>query len=175
MISEDSTFEESCPFSSKAISFCLSSSLYLLLISLTAFAGSIQNTYAKFAIPAFTPVILNLSMIVAAIFLSQYFPDGVTALAVGVLIAGVLQLLFQFPFLETKKSYNENEISRLLEFNYKEFTLYNTKDIVHKLSHQHLHSKFWIIYLDDLDNSDSNDLKNFFFFIFIEKIFLSFQ
>ena len=76
---------------------------------------------------------------------------------------GIWQGLFQFPFLETKKSYNENEISRLLEFNYKEFTLYNTKDIVHKLSHQHLHSKFWIIYLDDLDNKgiDFSEIRNY--------------
>lgn len=76
---------------------------------------------------------------------------------------GIWQGLFQFPFLETKKSYNENEISRLLEFNYKEFTLYNTKDIVHKLSHQHLHSKFWIINVDDLDNKgiDFSEIRNY--------------
>jgi len=76
---------------------------------------------------------------------------------------GIWQGLFQFPFLETKKSYKEKEISRLLEFNYKEFTLYNTKDIVHKLSHQHLHSKFWIIYVDDLDNKgiDFSEIRNY--------------
>jgi putative peptidoglycan lipid II flippase len=42
-----------------------------LLISLTAFAGSILNTYDKFAVPAFTPVLLNISMILCAVYLSE--------------------------------------------------------------------------------------------------------
>ena len=72
---------------------------YLLLISLTAFAGSILNTYDKFAVPAFTPVLLNLSMILCAIYLSQHLEVPIMALAWGVLIGGVVQLLFQIPFL----------------------------------------------------------------------------
>ena len=68
---------------------------YLLLISLTAFAGGILNTYGRFAIPAFTPVFLNLSLIGAAIWLSPLMDVPVTALAWGVLIGGVVQLLFQ--------------------------------------------------------------------------------
>lgn len=72
---------------------------YLLLISLTAFAGSILNTYDKFAIPAFTPVLLNVSMILSAIYLSEYLDTPIMALAWGVLIGGVVQLLFQIPFL----------------------------------------------------------------------------
>jgi len=72
---------------------------YILFISLTAFAGSILNTYKKFAIPAFTPVLLNLSLIVCAIWLAPKMDIPITALAWGVLIAGIAQLLFQFPFL----------------------------------------------------------------------------
>lgn len=72
---------------------------YLLLISLTAFAGAILNSYDRFAVPAFTPVLLNLSMIGAAIFLTPLMQDEVMALAWGVMIAGALQLFFQLPFL----------------------------------------------------------------------------
>lgn len=72
---------------------------YLLLISLTAFAGSILNSYERFAVPAFTPVLLNLSLIGAAIWMRPLFDQPVMALALGVLIAGSVQLLFQIPFL----------------------------------------------------------------------------
>lgn len=72
---------------------------YILFISLTAFAASILNTYKQFAVPAFTPVLLNLSLISCAIFLAPMMETPVTALAWGVLFAGIVQLLFQFPFL----------------------------------------------------------------------------
>ena len=72
---------------------------YLLLISLTALAGSILNTYGRFAVPAFTPVLLNLSLIGATLFLTPYFDQPVIALAWGVAIAGISQLLLQLPFL----------------------------------------------------------------------------
>lgn len=72
---------------------------YLLLISMTAFAGSILNSYDRFAVPAFTPVLLNLSLIGSAIWLTPYMDEPVMALAWGVLIAGSAQLLFQLPFL----------------------------------------------------------------------------
>lgn len=72
---------------------------YILFISLTAFAGSIFNTYKQFAVPAFTPVLLNLSLIACAIFLAPLMETPITALAWGVLLAGIVQLLFQFPFL----------------------------------------------------------------------------
>lgn len=72
---------------------------YLLLISLTAFAGSILNSYDRFAIPALTPALLNLSLIASALLLSPYFSQPEVALAWGVLIAGISQLLFQLPFL----------------------------------------------------------------------------
>ncbi len=72
---------------------------YLMLISLTAMAGAILNTYGYFGVPAFTPVLLNISMILTAIYLSPHFAVPVVALAWGVLIAGIVQLLFQVPFL----------------------------------------------------------------------------
>src|SRR5690554_3481484 len=72
---------------------------YLFLISLTALCGSILNSYGRFAVPAFTPVLLNLSMIGATLFMTPYFTEPVMALAWGVFIAGVAQLLFQMPFL----------------------------------------------------------------------------
>lgn len=72
---------------------------YLMLISLTAFAGAILNSYSFFAIPAFTPVLLNICMIVAAFFIAPHFATPVVGLAWGVLLAGLVQLLFQLPFL----------------------------------------------------------------------------
>ncbi|WP_198415241.1 murein biosynthesis integral membrane protein MurJ [Thiosulfativibrio zosterae] len=72
---------------------------YLLLISLVAFSSAIMNTYNQFAVPAFTPVLLNLVLIASAIWLSPLFEIPVMALAWGVLLAGVAQLLFHVPFL----------------------------------------------------------------------------
>ena len=72
---------------------------YLFLISLSAFAASILNSYDKFAIPALTPALLNIVMIASAVFLSPYMAQPEVALAWGVLLAGVFQLFFQLPFL----------------------------------------------------------------------------
>ena len=68
---------------------------YMLFICLTAVAASILNTYEKFAIPAFTPVILNIVLIISVIFISPYFDEPVFALAWGLLIGGIIQLTFQ--------------------------------------------------------------------------------
>ncbi|MEE8118726.1 MAG: murein biosynthesis integral membrane protein MurJ [Gammaproteobacteria bacterium] len=72
---------------------------YLLFISLTAFAAGILNTFGRFGVPAFTPVLLNLALISAAIWFAPYFSDPITALAWGVLIAGLAQLAIQLPAL----------------------------------------------------------------------------
>jgi len=72
---------------------------YILLISLTAFAGGILNTHQRFGVPAFTPVLLNLSLIACAWWLSPLLDQPITALAWGVLLAGVAQFAFQMPFL----------------------------------------------------------------------------
>lgn len=68
---------------------------YLLFISLTSLAGGALNTYGQFAVPAVTPVILNLCLIASA-FID---PDSVYVLAYAVFTAGVLQLAFQLPWL----------------------------------------------------------------------------
>ena len=72
---------------------------YILFISLTALAGSVLNIRQKFAVPAVTPVLLNISLIAAALWLAPKMEEPIYALAWGVFIAGVVQLLFQIPFL----------------------------------------------------------------------------
>jgi len=73
---------------------------YLFFISLTAMAGGVLNTFGKFAIPAITPVLLNLSFLAAIFYLSPLLDEPIMALAWGVLLAGVAQLVFQFPYLK---------------------------------------------------------------------------
>ncbi len=70
---------------------------YILFISLTAFAAGILNSYGRFAIPAFTPVLLNLCLIAAALWGAPLMAEPITALAWGVFIAGIVQLAFQLP------------------------------------------------------------------------------
>ena len=72
---------------------------YLMLICLTAFSGAILNTFNRFAVPAFTPVLLNVCLIIAAWYVSHFFATPIYALAWGVLIAGIVQLAWQIPFL----------------------------------------------------------------------------
>ncbi|MBT9614257.1 MAG: murein biosynthesis integral membrane protein MurJ [Burkholderiales bacterium] len=76
---------------------------YIFFISLVALAGGILNTYSRFSVPAFTPVLLNLCMIAGALWLTPYFNPPVLALAWSVLAGGVLQLAFQVPFLRRMK------------------------------------------------------------------------
>jgi putative peptidoglycan lipid II flippase len=73
---------------------------YVLLISLTALAGGILNTFERFLVPALTPVLLNVSLIAATVLLSGHMDVPVKALAWGVLAAGVAQLLIQVPALK---------------------------------------------------------------------------
>ncbi len=72
---------------------------YLLFISLVAMAAGILNTYGKFGAAAFTPVLLNLCLIGAAVWLAPRMAEPVMALAWGVFLAGAVQLAFQWPFL----------------------------------------------------------------------------
>lgn len=72
---------------------------YLLFISLTAMAGGALNTYSRFWVQSFTPVLLNIVMILSVIYLAPHLAQPGMALAWGVFIAGVVQLLFQLPFL----------------------------------------------------------------------------
>ncbi|MFZ5653587.1 MAG: murein biosynthesis integral membrane protein MurJ [Pseudomonadota bacterium] len=72
---------------------------YLLFISLAGFLGSVLNSYDRFAVPAFTPVWLNLCLIAAALLAAAQALSPAHALAWGVFAAGTIQLLFQMPFL----------------------------------------------------------------------------
>ena len=72
---------------------------YLLFISMTGVAGGILNSYDRFAVPAFTPLLLNATLIAAALIAAPLFDEPAYALAWGVFMAGVVQLIFQLPFL----------------------------------------------------------------------------
>ena len=58
-----------------------------------SFASGIQNTHDRFSLPAFTPLIFNITLIIAATLIAPMLDMPVYALAWGVLIAGFLQLL----------------------------------------------------------------------------------
>lgn len=114
-------------FASDPAKFALTSELlritfpYLLLISLTAFYGSVLNTYGNFAIPAITPVLLNLCLILATFYFTPWFEEPLMALAWGVILAGVVQLGFQLPFVMRlgllalpKPAFQDSGVKRIL-------------------------------------------------------------
>lgn len=72
---------------------------YILFMSLVALSGGILNTWNRFSIPAFTPVLLNLSFIGMALIAAPWFARPITALGWSVFIGGALQLAFQIPSL----------------------------------------------------------------------------
>jgi len=72
---------------------------YILFMSLVALAGGILNTWSRFALPAFTPVLLNLTFIGMALFAAPYFDPPVMALGWAVFFGGLLQLAIQLPAL----------------------------------------------------------------------------
>lgn len=72
---------------------------YLMFISLVSLAAGVLNSHKRFAAAAFTPVFLNICLIIAAVYFAPMLDQPVTALAWGVFVAGVVQLLFQIPFL----------------------------------------------------------------------------
>nr|WP_298109039.1 murein biosynthesis integral membrane protein MurJ [uncultured Pseudomonas sp.] len=92
-------------FADEADRFALTADLlrvtfpYILLISLSSLAGAILNTWNRFSVPAFVPTLLNVSMIVFALFLTPYFDPPIMALGWAVLAGGLLQLAFQLPHL----------------------------------------------------------------------------
>ncbi|WP_338910961.1 murein biosynthesis integral membrane protein MurJ [Mycetohabitans rhizoxinica] len=73
---------------------------YIALISLTSLASGVLNTYRNFSLPAFAPVLLNVSFIVAALVVAPRLATPIYALAFAVLAGGVLQLLVQLPGLK---------------------------------------------------------------------------
>lgn len=76
---------------------------YMFFISLVALAAAMLNTCGRFAAPAATPVLLNICLIAAALLLAPRFAHAPIALAIGVLVAGLAQLLFQIPFVRREK------------------------------------------------------------------------
>jgi putative peptidoglycan lipid II flippase len=72
---------------------------YVLFVSLTALAGSVLNSFGRFGVAAFTPVILNVVIIAFAGWVEPRLPWPGVGLAAGVFAAGVVQLAFQVPFL----------------------------------------------------------------------------
>ena len=93
-------------FAAEADKFALTVTLtritfpYIFFMSLVALAGGILNTWSRFSLPAFTPVLLNVSFIGMALFAAPYFDPPALALAWAVFIGGVLQLAIQFPALK---------------------------------------------------------------------------
>lgn len=73
---------------------------YILFISLVSLAAGVLNTFSRFMLPAFTPVLLNIAMIAAAALAAPWFDPPVLALAWGAFLGGVLQLAVQFPALK---------------------------------------------------------------------------
>ena len=73
---------------------------YILFMSMVALAGGILNTWREFRIPAITPVLLNVSFIIASLFVAPYLSQPVLALAGAVFIGGLLQLAIQIPALK---------------------------------------------------------------------------
>jgi putative peptidoglycan lipid II flippase len=76
---------------------------YILFVSLTALAGSVLNAHRRFAVAAFTPVLLNVVMIAFAGWVAPALDEPGVGLAAGVFVAGIVQLLFQVPFLARLK------------------------------------------------------------------------
>jgi putative peptidoglycan lipid II flippase len=72
---------------------------YIAFMAFVALAGGILNTWRQFKLPAFTPVLLNLSFIVAALFLAPHLAQPVYALAIAVVAGGILQMAIQIPAL----------------------------------------------------------------------------
>ncbi len=94
---------------------------YILFISLVSFAGGILNTWSRFAIPALTPALLNLSFIFGALLFAPYFEPPVMVLAWAVFAGGVLQLALQLPALarigmlpRPKLSFSDPGVRRVL-------------------------------------------------------------
>ena len=86
---------------------------YLLIVSLAAVFQAVLNSFNIFTPSAFTPILLNLSIIILAALLHDVFPDPSYAFATGFLVGGMLQLAFQLPW------FRRTGISVRLSFNWR--------------------------------------------------------
>jgi putative peptidoglycan lipid II flippase len=73
---------------------------YIACMSFVVLSGAVLNTWREFKIPAFTPVLWNLSSIFFSLFLVKYFDVPIYSMAVAVMVGGVLQIAVQFPSLK---------------------------------------------------------------------------
>ena len=73
---------------------------YVIFVCLVALSAAILNTHGRFAAAAATPILLNMSLIAAALWITRLTDNVAIAVSIGVLIAGIIQLAFQFPFLK---------------------------------------------------------------------------
>ncbi len=94
---------------------------YLLFISLVSFSAGILNSFGRFALSAGTPIVLNLVLILAAVYLRQEFAVPIKAVAWGVLLAGLIQFLIQIPALirlgllpKPVIKFNDPEVKKML-------------------------------------------------------------
>lgn len=72
---------------------------YLWFVTITSIFSAVLNTWGRFAVPALTPCLLNLAVIASALWLAPYLETPVIGLAIGIFAGGVIQLLFQLPFI----------------------------------------------------------------------------
>ncbi|WP_413111051.1 murein biosynthesis integral membrane protein MurJ [Thaumasiovibrio sp. DFM-14] len=72
---------------------------YLWFITFVALSGAVLNTLGQFAVSSFTPVFLNIAIIACALFVSPHLVQPEIGLALGVFLGGLIQFLFQIPFL----------------------------------------------------------------------------
>lgn len=91
---------------------------YVLFVSLASFVGSILNVWNIFFVPSLSQIILNINVICFVFLFSSYFNPSIKALAFGILFGGILQFLYQLPFLKKinmltvpKISFNSIEVS----------------------------------------------------------------
>jgi putative peptidoglycan lipid II flippase len=73
---------------------------YIACMSFVVLSGAVLNTWREFKIPAFTPVLWNLSSIFFSLFLVKYFEVPIYSMAVAVMVGGVLQVAIQIPALK---------------------------------------------------------------------------
>ncbi len=85
---------------------------YVLFICLVALSAAILNTHGRFAAPAATPILLNVVLIVAALWVTRAVGNVAIAISIGVFAAGVIQLLFQFPFLKREMAIPRPKLKR---------------------------------------------------------------
>jgi putative peptidoglycan lipid II flippase len=75
---------------------------YILFISLAALTQAILNTYKVFVPSATTPILLNISIITIGLLLGRRVTDPAYALGIGVIVGGIIQFVFQLPFMLKK-------------------------------------------------------------------------